>query len=710
MSAAAMNGLPLLREELDLLAGPELPDGQPSWTLHDPVRNLFFRIDWLTFEILSRWSLGSPQAIAEMVAVSTPLNAAPTHVEEVVRFLTENQLVRPLGRDSADKLAERLKKIEGSPFKWLLHHYLFFRVPLWRPDAWLERWRPVADLLYTRAFALLTLAALGMGLVQVFRHSDQFFSSLVDTFNWEGLVAYGVAVFCVKWLHELGHAFTAKRYGCRIPAMGVAFLVLWPMAYTDTNETWRLTSQWQRFRIACAGIATELVIAAWATLAWALLPDGGLRGAAFVLATTSWVATVAINASPFLRFDGYFILCDLLDMPNLHGRSFALARWKLREWLFALGEPKPEHFSRRKEAWLIAFAWVTWLYRLVVFLGIALLVYHFFFKALGIFLFVVEIIWFIALPVYRELQAWKERLPAMRARPESRRRTWRSLALLLVLLSLFALPWPGRVATTGLLRPAQMMPIYTQEGAVLEQLAFADGEAVQPGAELLTMKVPDLALRQALAEARSAGLRWQAATVGLNAETRARLLVSQEEWATAEAELEAATQALAQQRPLAPFEGELRIADPELQPGQWLPAKMQVAVVIGHQGALVETYLDESEVQRVRVGDAAIFVTDGAEGPVIRLRVETIDTDATRVLPDGLFAAVAGGHILTRDRNGQRVPEKAIYRVVLGVESPLDALEGRMWRGRVVIRAASEAPIARYLRNLLAVLVRESGW
>jgi len=152
------------------------------------------------------------------------------------------------------------------------------------------------------------------------------------------------------------------------------------MAYTDTTETWRLTDRWKRLQVAAAGIATELVVAIWATLAWALLPEGTLRGAVFALATTSWVATLAINASPFMRFDGYFILCDALDMPNLHERSFAMARWKLREWLFGLNAPRPEHFSPRKQAALITFAWVVWLYRLVVFLGIAVLVYHFFIK------------------------------------------------------------------------------------------------------------------------------------------------------------------------------------------------------------------------------------------------------------------------------------------------------------------------------------------
>ena len=188
---------------------------------------------------------------------------------------------------------------------------------------------------------------------------------------------------------------------------------MWPVLYTDTNDVWRLKNHRQRLAVSSAGVLTELGIALWATFLWVLVPDGLLRSMLFLLSTTTWVSTVLINVSPFMRFDGYFILMDALDMPNLHGRSFALARWKLREWLFALDEPRPEQLSPAREHGLIAFAWATWIYRLVVFLGIAVLVYHFAVKLVGILLFMVEILWFVLMPLRLELKAWAERWPRM---------------------------------------------------------------------------------------------------------------------------------------------------------------------------------------------------------------------------------------------------------------------------------------------------------
>jgi putative peptide zinc metalloprotease protein len=378
--------LPPLREELALLPGPVLADGQPSHTLHDPVRNQFFQIDWPTFEILRCWHMGHAGAVAAAVSAATTLQMTAAEVTEVVEFLSDNQLLQPRPGSAAIFAADAHRR-RGSAWQWLLHNYLFFRVPLVKPDRWLGRLAPRLHFFYSRTFLVLTLLAFAWGAVEVYRQWDRFAATMVDTLSWSGLFNYGCALAAVKLLHELGHACTAKRLGCKVPTMGVAFLVLWPVAYTDTNDVWRLTGRRQRLAVVAAGILTELTVAAWSTLAWALLPEGTPKSLAFLLATTTWLASVAINVSPFMRFDGYFLLSDWLEMPNLHARAFALARWHMRERLFGLGLPAPEQFSRPRRTGLILFAYATWLYLLTVFLGIAALVYAFFIKAVGILLF-----------------------------------------------------------------------------------------------------------------------------------------------------------------------------------------------------------------------------------------------------------------------------------------------------------------------------------
>ncbi|MBC7858384.1 MAG: secretion protein HylD, partial [Burkholderiaceae bacterium] len=457
--------LPPLREELALLPGPALAGGQPSHTLHDPVRNLFFQLDWPTFEILRHWHLDRPEAIAAAIAQGSTLQLEPADVEAAIRFLHENELLQA-PRGGAAEFAARLTRRKGGLGHWLLHNYLFFRIPLLRPDRWLGRWAGRLDVFYSRRFLWLTLGVLALGLQQLYRQWDQFSATLLDTFSWSGMAAYGAALAGVKLIHELAHAFTAKRFGCRVPTMGVAFLVMWPVAYTDTNEVWKLSDRKRRLQVTAAGVLAELTVAIWATLAWAVLPDGALKSVAFVLAAITWISSLAINTSPFMRFDGYFLLSDWLGLPNMHARSFALARWDLRERLFALGEPVPEHFSARRHAGLILFAYATWIYRLVVFLGIAALVYTFFIKAVGILLFAVEMGWFVLLPFYREFQAWAARWPKLRGS----RRARRSAAIALMLAALLVVPWPSRIGAGALLRPAEQLVLYAPPHAQVAAL------------------------------------------------------------------------------------------------------------------------------------------------------------------------------------------------------------------------------------------------
>lgn len=697
--------LPPLREELSLLPGPALADGQPSHTLHDPVRNVFFQIDWPTFEVLRRWHLGHPGTIAAAVSHQTTLQLDAGDVEAVAGFFRDNQLLQPAA-GSASEMAARLQTRRGSLWQQLLHNYLFFRIPLVRPDAWLTRWAPSLDLLYSRGFLLLTLAALGWGWVEVYRQWDGFAATLVDTLSWSGLASYGITLAFAKLLHELGHAFTAKRLGCRVPTMGVAFLVLWPVAYTDTNEVWKLTDRRQRLAVASAGVLVELAIAAWATLAWALLPDGTARSMAFLLATTTWVSTLAINLSPFMRFDGYFLLSDGLGLPNLHARAFALARWDLRERLFGLGDAPPESFTPARRRGLILFAYATWMYRLVVFLGIAFLVYSFFIKAVGLLLFAVEIAWFVLLPVWRELKAWRDEWPRLRHRV----RTWRSALLAAGLVTLAFVPWPTRPSASALLRPSAQFVVYAPDSAQVSEVTVSEGQRVQAGALLARLTSPDLASRLAAANARLERLRWQASAGGFDREQRAQWQSVQEELSAAEAALAALQADAARYEPVAPFAGVVRDVSPELAAGLWLGHREPIARLVADDALAVHAYLDEDDVSRIAVGNTARFHADAAGGPVVKLVVTGIDADASRTLAEPELATLFGGSVLARERHGQFYPERPVYRVSFkAVDAPPSATQ-HAWRGTVVVDGQWAAPGWRYVRNAMALVRREAGF
>ena len=698
--------LPSLREEIALLPAAPLLDGQPSWTLHDPVRNQFFQLDWASFEMLRRWSLDGPQAIVADINATTTLHLTPADLDALLQFLGLHQLLRPRP-GSAGQLAERLAQRRGAFWQWLLHNYLFFRIPLVRPDRWLGRHVGQVAFLFSHAFLWLTVLAGVVGVFNVFRTWEAFSTTLIDMVSPQGLLAYGSMIVAVKVLHELGHGFAAKRHGCRVPTMGIAFLVMWPVAYTDTNDVWKLTRRDQRLGVAAAGIATELALAAWATLAWGWLPEGAPKTLAFLLSTTTWLSSIFINASPFMRFDGYFLLADALQLPNLHERAFALARWDLRRRLFALDDPPPEQFPPGRQRFLILFAWATWIYRLVVFLGIAALVYHFFIKALGILLFMVEIGWFVARPFYNEFRVWHARWAELR----QHRRARVSLVLSALLFTLFLLPWPSRVATSGLLQPAEQWPIYAPENARLATLPFRNCATIRAGQPDLSMHSPALQTRSEQGEAREARLAWQSEAAGLNASLRKDWQVLNEQLQTARAEIGSISADASRYTPTAPYDGVLADVPPDLKAGDWL-ARGELLGRLLRQGELrVVTYVTDEDIHRIRHGNRALFISDGLDGPVVHLEVAGIDQDASRTLPEPELASTFGGPVAVREKNGVFYPERAVYRVQLKVTAPAPpAASQHAWRGQVVIAGDWEAPGLRFLRSALSVFWRETGF
>lgn len=668
------------------------------------MRNVFFQLDWPSFEMLSRWDLDDAAAIVGDINRSTALQLDKEAFDHFLNFLREQNLLQPAS-GSAPVFAAARERQRGTLFQWLLHNYLFFRIPLLRPDAWLTWLQPRLAFLFSPTFRRLTIAAGVLGILGAYREWDRFSATLMDTLSWQGAAMYGVAVVFAKTCHELGHALTAKRYGCRVPTMGLAFLVMWPVAYTDTNEVWKLPRREQRLAVAGAGIVTEMGIAAWATLAWAWLPEGGVKQAAFLLSTTTWISTLAINASPFMRFDGYYILSDYLGLPNLHNRCFALARWDLRERLFALGEPAPEVFPRQRRIGLVLFAWAVWIYRLVLFLGIAALVYHFFIKAVGILLFFIEMGWFVALPIWREIQAWRLRWPALKHSP--RARVTAMLATLLCLL--FLLPWPGRIRTSGMLQPQTRMALYAPPQSRVESLPVASGQKIQAGQTLLRLSSPELDLRIGEADARHEALSWQSAAAGFDTATRKDWQLLNDQLAFSDAEQASVNVDLQRYRPVAPYAGVLVDVDPDLRPGQWIKNQEYLGTLVAGGQWQVVVYVDEDALHRIDRGDRALFIADGLGSPSLRLTVSSIDRDATRTMGEPELANLFGGDVLAREKNGVLYPENAVFRVVLNVAGALPA-EQQEWRGHVTIAGRWEAPALRFLRTAASVAWREAGF
>ncbi|MDD5388270.1 MAG: HlyD family efflux transporter periplasmic adaptor subunit [Gallionellaceae bacterium] len=698
--------LPPLRQDLALYPGEPEADGSPTWTLHDPAANRFYRIGWVAFEILSRWGLGSPAQVARAVRAQTTLQADADDVLGLTDMLLHSHLCEASTADDSRRLLSEHQAGRRHWAKWLLEHYLFFRVPLWRPMRLLRALTPWVGWVYTRGFLLVLAGLLPVGLFLVSRQWDGFVDSFKAFDHWSGFIGLGLALSFSKVLHEFGHALTAARHGCKVPSMGVAFLVMWPVLYTDVNEAWKLPARRQRLRIAGAGIATELALAVLATFAWSFLPEGPLKVAAFMLATSTWLITLAINASPFMRFDGYFLLCDWLGIDNLHARSFAFGRWWLRETLFALGAPSPEVATPGRRRFLVAFAFATWAYRLVLFLGIALLVYHFFFKLLGILLMLVELGWFIARPVALEAAVWWKLRKAIMKHP----RSWATLAVFVLLAAAFALPLQTTVRAPAMLTLEARQAIYAPLAGVAQAPLPVVGQTLRQGETLFRLRSPDIDFQLAHARLREQPLRWQQERQALDESLRREGGVIGKRQQEAAGSIQAWSRERDRLAINSPLDGVVLEVNDQLNVGGWVSADEWLAFVGQPRGARVEAYVEEADLARLRPDAPARFVPETGEWPLFQCRLAAIDRSNVAVLEHPALAVPHGGPLAVKgnDRAGL-VPAGSHFRARFDRCDPA-AAPPRELRGTLHIEAEQASLAARWWRGARAVLLREAGF
>lgn len=698
--------LPALRQDLALYPTSASLDGSPAWTIHDPAANRFYRIDWLTFEILSRWHIGDPAAIADDVGQHTTLSPVAEDVMELATMLARSHLVDATSPRDTTRLTAELRHSQKHWAHWLLEHYLFFRVPLWRPMGFLTLFAPWVTWVFSRWFWAVMLTCLVLGLFLVSRQWDMFVNSFSAFGKWPSLLGMAVALSLSKVLHEFGHAFAAHRAGCKVPTMGVAFLVMWPVLYTDVNETWKLRDRRQRMVVGAAGMLTELGIAVLATLAWSFMPEGPLRAATFFLATSTWLITLAINASPFMRFDGYFLLMDFLGIENLHPRSFALGRWWLREKLFALGDPPPEVVPSRLQRFMVVFAVAVWAYRFTVFLSIAFLVYYFFFKALGILLMLVELGWFLLRPIGMELRVWWQRRRDMMKHP----RAWISLGLLAGLGWMSTWPVAETMRVPAMMTISQRQMVYAPAAGILVNEWVQQGQAVKKGDPLAKLESPDLDHQLKQAQLGQEPLRMQVERQGLDERLREQGGGLPSRYAKATTSVKGYTNEKNRLTLTAPIDGIILDRNEQIRAGEWVSAKEGMYFIGSKQRVQVDAYVGDESLDRVQVGMNARFVPESLNWAPVDCKVQEIDRVNVGALDKPALAASYGGAIAVKnDSREGLIPVAATFRVRLGDCTSTENISVEL-RGTALIETEWSNPLRLMGRRIMAVLNREMGF
>ena len=698
--------IPYLRQDLEIFRGNSREDGSPAWLLYDAVRNKYFTLGLTAFRLIKNWRGGEDIQNFEKKINTQGIETTGDEIKSFVGFLQQNNLIiQPQGQ-GVPYLMQQKNSLKKSWLMNLIHSYLFFKIPLFTPDEWLGRTYNKVKFLGSKKVRNIIYILGFIGLFLVIQQFENFSKTFLYFFSIKGLMLYFITLVFVKCLHELGHAYIAKHHGCRVSAIGIAFLVFFPFLYTDTTDAWRLRNHKERLLINFAGIFTELHLALIATFVWGILPEGGLKSAAFFIATTSWISSIAINVSPFMRFDGYYVFSDWLKAENLQPRSFALAKWKTRETLFGFNHKPPEEINPSRRWTFIIYAWSTWVYRLFLFIGIALLVYYFAFKVLGIILFAIEIYWFIMLPIIKEMKQWW----MMRSEMRINKQTFRTTAILIITLMVLFLPWKSSMKIPAVYISEKYSKIYSPYPAKIKSVLITKDQEVEVGQNLIELYSPELdkdinSIRRKILLTKTKINRMSGTSGNMD-----EYLTYNQRLIALKSELSGLTKTKEKLVVKAPNKGKVKDLV-SLSNEMWVSNLDQLLGIVHYGTGSVKAFIREEHIDRFQENTPAVFIPNDGDHKKIHLISSKLDLSSVNNLPYIALSSIHSGPIAIRNFTSgeyQYRPETAHYIADFKLVNK-SSIKFEL-PGYVHVEGNRYSPFVRFFRNVFSVLIRESGF
>jgi putative peptide zinc metalloprotease protein len=699
--------LPALLPFLKLYRAPDDAEtGEPVWTLHNPAANNYFRLHWAEFECLSRFSAHrTARDLKQTVENETTLSIEISDLANLVRFLQENGLTDLQNQPVLPKTPK-----PQSIWKKILSSYLYFMLPLWKPQDFLTRTLPyIRPFLSQNAFRI-SLGLFAIALILTLQRADEFFHTFTDLFSLEGAAQIALTFAVIKIVHEFAHAYTAVKHGIAVPHMGIAMIVLYPVLYTETTGSWRLSSRQDRFDIGFAGIRAEIMLASIALLLWNVFPSGSLgQSLTFLMVTVSLVGSLLVNLNPLMRFDGYYMLSDAAGIDNLQACSITFARWNLRRALFGLTDPEPEDALPDRKRFLILFGSALLIYRFFLFLGIAVAVYYIFGKPLGVFLMLVELWVFLALPALHEIRIWMAR----RQDIQKSRRGKITASLTAALLLIAALPLDRTISLPAIAYAAQYTAIYPSAPSALTDIFIQNGDEVLKGDVLLVLSSPALEKEYALARQHLETLESLKRGVQAAPSPDQNALASlDEEISTARKKIAALEEQKDHLIVTAPFDGVIRDMDPHLHAGRGLQPSDLLLRLTGKTDAAFSAYVSESDLDRISPGDAAVFISGRSPLSSLPLRVSSVSFANAETIDWPELSSCHGGSLQSACPGAQAgaiTPIQGLYRVDFTRDSESASAPAQVMVGQIHVRGDYASPLGSFFRKLVGTLLRESG-
>lgn len=639
---------PKLRD--DLVFHFQMVEGRPTYVVEDRINRSYHQIGVPEYRFLR--SLDGTKPAAQLLAERSNRkdSLSESEIESLLRWVIDHHLFEPAKSEQADRRLAHTEEQAPQKKKRSLLQLFFVKIPLGSPEAFL---RPFTRLLAWTLSPAGLLAGFGVllyGIVLVLTNFEVLFeasSRALIPRNWLWLI---FATAFLKLVHELWHGIACQKFGGVVPEWGVQ-LIVWisPLTYIDATSSWSFPSRWRRILVAGAGMYVELLIAVAALHYWLQADPGTMKEVAFNLLVSASLITLLFNANPLMRFDGYYILSDLLDVRNLGQRGQQAFAWFNRRLFLGTGKQGLSPVLRKRFPLYLTYGALSWVWRIVIMIGLLALAANLF-QGMGLFALALSVVLFVAGLVHSfglSLQSGEAA-----AKIPWRSASWRiGATAALVILALILIPVNPTAEGYAVVEYPGKAVIRTGTPGFLGAIHVADGSRIEAGAPLVTLR----------SEEESAKLLALEAELALSeAKARIHYMSDQlDDWQTENERAAGLREKVTAQRDrladlsvTAPVAGRVHAPDLVNRQDAWFATGDPVATVIPDEAPGFLVSLRQQDFQRIAPGLAASprpfsIRLEGRPGRY-HADLERADSKASLAIPSPVLASSAGGPLAVR--------------------------------------------------------------
>lgn len=670
--------------------------------LRDPANDTYFRLNAPAYQFVGLLDGRRSVADAWRICSGQLGDAAPTQGEAISllgQLYSANLLQADIPPD-AESLFQRYKTRRRREIQGFLTNLLFLRIPLLDPDRFLRAFLPALGWIFSWAGLLVWGALVAGGLYAIAGSLDRLADRAQGVLDVANLPLLYVGMAIAKVFHEFGHALACKKFGRQegaadeVHAMGIMLLIFTPIPYVDVSGSWTFRSKWRRAMVGAAGMWVELALAGVAAMVWARTSQGtALNAVAYNIMFIASVSTVLFNGNPLLRYDAYYILSDLLEIPNLAQRSKEYIYYLVRKYAWGVRQVRCPAHTPGERPWMLFYGVASFLYRMVVCVAILLFVSEKL-PVVGAVLAAAAIVAWVFVPLGKFVHYLSAGPELARTR---RRAVLSTVATLAVLVGAIGLiPAPDRARVEGVVEPVDMAFVHAGEDGFLREALPTGTDVRLDGPPLVRLENPELQAELAKALAKLEELQDRRRLQEANSVAGAQILA--EQVSAAQDAVGRLRQRVAALEVRAPLEGQWTSPKIDQMRGAYVHRGDRLGLVARTDRLCIRAMADQ-QVAALLIAEARPDVeiqVQGRPDPNRPLagRIDRILPAGTEQLPSAALGYLAGGSIATssEDREGLKASEK-LFEIVVAPE-PREGV--RLLSGqRVVVRFdAARKPLA----------------